>query len=125
MNEDDDAEIKPINRELSPTSDNLINNSQSTAIYQILRIDPQFLEFPVNSLDHDSLNNTSGRAFKRAQRIVGTMIKQICSLLSPSSLGFKFARMYKKMTLEAPMQKFSKNVSNLIFIRNENTQIIV
>jgi len=79
----------------------------------------------VNGFDPGSLNNPSSRAFERAQRIVRTMTKQICNLVSPSNPSFKSTMMDKKMTIEASMQKFTKNVSDLIFLGNRNTRIIV
>ena len=125
MNEDDDDEMEPINRELSSTTYNSSNKSQLTAICEILKINPNILECPVNGFDPDSLNNTSSRAFERAQRIVRTMTKQICDLVSPSNPTFKSAVMDKNMTLEASTQKFTNNVSDLIFLGNRNIRIIV
>ena len=79
----------------------------------------------MNGFDPGSLNNPSSRAFERAQRIVRTMAKQICILVSPSNPSFKYAMMDKTMTIEVSMQKFTKNVSALIFLGNRNTRIIV
>ena len=125
MNEDDDNEMEPINHELSTITYNSSNKSQLTAICQILKINPNILEYPVNGFDPNSLNNTSSRAFERAQRIVRTMTKQNSNLVSPSNPSFKSAMMDKKMTIEASMPKFTKNVSDLIFLGNRNTRIIV
>ena len=125
MNEDDDNEMEPINRELSSTTNNSSNKSLLTAIYEILKVNPNILECSVNGFDPGSLNNPSSRAFERAQRIVRTMTKQICNLVNPSNPSFKSAMMDKKMIIEASMQKFTKNVSYLIFLGNRNTRIIV
>ena len=69
-----------------------------------MKINPNSIECPVNGFDPGSLNNPSSRAFERAQRIVRTMAKQICILVSPSNPSFKYAMMDKTMTIDVGEQ---------------------
>jgi len=126
LDEDDEYEMEPINCELFSTTYNASNKSQLTAICEILKINPNILECPVNGFDPGSLNNPRSRAFERAQRIFRAIAKQICILVSPSNPSFTNSMMNKTITIEESMQKkFIKNVSDLIFFGNRNTRIIV
>ena len=99
LNEDDENEMEPINCELFSTTYNSSNKSQLTAIYEVLKVNPNILECPVNGFDHGSLNNPSSGAFERAQRIFRAMAKQICILVSPSNPSFKNTMMNKQASL--------------------------
>ena len=107
------------------TAGNETKKSQLTAICKILDINPMILECPIDGFKPESLKDTSSRAFERATRIVHTLTRGICDLVSPSNPRFKTTIMDKKLTIDASLKNFTQKVSDLIFLGNRNTRIIM
>lgn len=100
------------------------NKGKLTSICELLEINQDILECPQDGFTATNVNEKTNRAFVLAQRIVLAITKGVCELVSPSNPVFTNVIMSKKMIMDVPMERLTRNISDLILFGESKIRII-